>query len=192
MKTMIFKGAIKIVLLMLSIISLGQTIKTKKTDALPKSSPILMTKREVINFCGCIGTKLPSKDPGGFYEYDYQKLMYQSAGIDLEEITEEEINEKLREWWELNKRILLCDSLQFPQPNGSVLKYASTSNTWTFIDEAITAGFDLNMVDKSDNRTLLDYVKDELKKRKGTVLENELLMTYNKLRKAGAKYRSEL
>ncbi len=172
------------------------TLSENANDLLKLADKIEPECKQVITnasrFCGDIGTKLPANDPNGFYEYSYQKLMYEGACVDIEKMSEKEINSKLKEWWNLNKSKLVCDTLQFGVTNGSVLKYAAKSNTWSFIDEAISAGFDLNFVDKSDNRTVLDYVKDELVKRKGTSLEKELQETYTKLQKAGAKHKSEL
>ena len=188
MKTNILKAIIIKILAVIPSISYAQNIETKKIDF----SKCKQIKINASRFCGDIGTKLPQIDGGGFYEYSYQKLMYEGACIDIESMSEREINLKLRTWWDINKEYLKCDTIQVGVTNGSVLKYAAKANTWTFIDEAINAGFDLNIIDESDNRTVLDYVKDEIKKRKNTSLEGELIVTYSKLRNAGAKHKSEL
>ena len=50
----------------------------------------------------------------------------------------------------------------------------------------------LNKVDKTDGRTVLDYIKDQIERNKGLATEPVLQGYYNQLKKAGAKHRVEL
>ena len=144
-------------------------------------------------FCGDVGSKSPYRGSDGNFEYAFQDIMYKSACADIETMNDKEINQKLREWWDLNKGSLLCDTLEFNVPNGSVFKYAINGKITSFIDEAIYAKFDLNFVDKADGRTILDYTRDEIKKHSDTSPIKKVLQGYyDKLKAAGAKHKFEL
>lgn len=144
-------------------------------------------------FCGDVGGKAQYNEPDSNFEYRYQQVMYQSACADVDTMSDKEINLKLQQWWDLYKDKLLCDSIQFNVPNGSVFKYAIRGYVTSFIDDAIYAKFDLNFVDKADGRTVLDYTRDEIKKHtKASPVKKILESYYTKLRNAGAKHKSEL
>ncbi|MGJ1284865.1 hypothetical protein ACR79P_14675 [Sphingobacterium spiritivorum] len=190
MKIVIFNGVIKMVLLMLPIMFFGLTIDTTKKIELPGCKPTLPNPKV---FCGEVGAKGRYKGSDGNFDYSYQKIMYESACADIDNMNEREINQKLREWWNLFKDKLVCDCVQFNVPNGSVFKFAIRSYLTSFIDDAIYAKFDLNFIDKADGRTILDYTRDELNKQTHTSPVRKLLQEYyDKLRAAGAKHRSEL
>lgn len=145
------------------------------------------------HFCGDVGGKFPYKETDGNFEYMFQKVMFESACADVENMSEKEIAQKLRDWWDLYKDELVCDSLQFNVPNGSVFKYAISGGFTAFIDDIIYYKFDLNFLDESDSRTVLDYTRDEMKKHtENSEIRKWLENTYTKLRKAGAKHKSEL
>lgn len=145
------------------------------------------------HFCGDVGSKSPYKGVDGNFEYVFQEVMYKAACIDIETMSDKEIGERLRKWWDLYKDKLLCDSMQFNVTYGSVFKYAINVGVTAFIDEAIYYKLDLNFVDEADNRTVLDYTRDELKKHdEKSAIGKTLQEYYTKLRKAGAKHRSEL
>ncbi|SFN99423.1 hypothetical protein SAMN05421741_11625 [Paenimyroides ummariense] len=145
------------------------------------------------HFCGEVGAKGSYKGADGSFDYSYQKIMYDSACADLDNMPEKEVNQKLRDWWDLYKDKLTCDNVQFNVPNGSVFKFAIRANLTAFIDDAIYAKFDLNYVDKADGRTVLDYTKDELNKQTtSSPIRKVLQEYYDRLRAAGAKHKSEL
>lgn len=162
---------------------------TKKID-FSKCKPTMPNPGQ---FCGYVGSKSPYKGIDGNFDYTYQQVMYESACADVENMSEKEINQKLREWWDLYKDKLLCDSLQYNVPNGSVFKYAISGKVTAFIDDAIYYKFDLNFIDKADGRTVLDYTRDEMKKHTDTSETKKVFESYyTKLRNAGAKHKSEL
>lgn len=188
MKTNILK-LIFLKLLTLSVISYAQEKETKKID-FSKCKPTMPNPKI---FCGEVGAKGSYKGIDSNFDYSYQKIMYESACADVENMSEQEANQKLREWWDLYKDKLLCDTVQFNVPNGSVFKFAIRGNLSSFIDDAIYAKFDLNFVDKADDRTVLDYTRDEIKKHSETSpIKKVLEGYYQKLRNAGAKHKSEL
>lgn len=145
------------------------------------------------HFCGDVGSKSPYKGNDGNFDYVFQQVMFESACADIENMSEKEIAQKLREWWDLYKDKLLCDSLQFNVTYGSVFKYAIYGGVTSFVDDAIYYKLDLNFVDKADGRTVLDYTKDELyKQTTSSPIRKVLQEYYDKLRNAGAKHKSEL
>ena len=166
-----------------------QTIPTlsKITD---KCKPTMPPPK---SFCGDVGTVAPYTGVDGSFDYHFQKTMYTSACADMNTMSDAEINAKLRVWWNLYKKKLTCDSIQFNVPNGSIIKYAISGRVTPFIDDVIYAKLDLNVVDESDDRTVLDYVRDEIKRQTDTSPNKKVLQEYyDKLRAAGAKHKSEL
>ncbi|SFN99397.1 hypothetical protein SAMN05421741_11624 [Paenimyroides ummariense] len=138
-------------------------------------------------------TKKTYKGADGNFDYTYQQVMFESACVDVENMTEKEIGQKLRDWWDLYKGKLLIDSWNFNVTYGSIFKYAIYGGVTAFIDDVIYYKFDLNFVDESDGRTVLDYTRDEMKKHEeNSAIRKWLKDTYEKLRKAGAKHKSEL
>ena len=145
------------------------------------------------SLCADVGMRIPDKDKSGPYEYRYQRQVYEAACVDLETDSEAEIARKVSTVWNANEDWLYCSSNQFNVPNGSILKYAVSRTFTAFLDDAIEIWqVNLNKVDASDGRTLLDYVASEQEKRKGTGIEKTLQQYYDKLRRYGAKHRAEL
>ena len=87
---------------------------------------------------------------------------------------------------------LYCNNLQFDVGNGSVLKFGVATKFGNFISDVITWGVNLNKVDETDERTLLDYVRWQMEENQGNPIAERMRLYYRALRKAGAKHRSEL
>lgn len=188
MKTNILK-LIFLKLLTLSVIFYAQEKETKKID-FSKCKPTMPNPGQ---FCGYVGAKFPYLESDGNFDYIFQQVMFESACAHVENMSEKEIAQKLREWWDLYKDKLLCDSMQFNVTNGSVFKRAINGGVTAFVDDAVYYKLDLNFVDKVDNRTVLDYTQDEIKKHMETSETRKVLEGYyQKLRNAGAKHKSEL
>ena len=189
MKTNILKAIIINLLVYVHSIFYAQNIETKKID-FSKCKPTMPNPNQ---FCGYVGSQNTYKGIDSNFDYTFQEVMYNSACADIESMSDKEVNQKLRIWWDLYKDKLVCDSLQFNVSNGSVFKYAISSKVNSFIDDAIYAKLDLNFVDKADDRTVLDYTRDEIKKHSETSETRKVLERYyQKLRNAGAKHKSEL
>lgn len=189
MKTKILKIIIVKILVGIPSISYSQNIETKKID-FSKCKPTMPNPK---HFCGDVGSKSLYKGDDANFAYVFEKVMFESACADVENMSEKELAQKLSVWWDLYKDKLLCDSLEFNVPNGSVFKQAINGKITAFVDDAIYYKFDLNFVDKADDRTVLDYTRDEIKKHSETSEIRKVLEGYyNKLRNAGAKHKSEL
>lgn len=180
------KKIISIALIIIPLMVFAQEAKEINLDC----KPVLPN---VKHFCGAVATKGPYAGSDGNFDYTFQEVMYKAACIDVETMNDKEIGERLRLWWDLYKDKLLCDSIQFNVTYGSVFKYAISGGVTAFIEEAIYYKLDLNFVDKGDNRTVLDYTRDELKKHgEDSAIGKTLQEYYTKLKNAGAKHRSEL
>ena len=81
----------------------------------------------------------------------------------------------------------------FNVSRGGVLKYAVASRTYDFVYLAVSRwGFDLNVIDASDGRTVLDYVNDEMAKNLGRPAEAEFVSYRDLLTRAGARTTAQL
>ncbi|HEY0914241.1 MAG TPA: hypothetical protein VGE22_05170 [Solimonas sp.] len=132
------------------------------------------------------------KDPSGEYQFRYQKIVSEAACAKSSD-SEAVASAKVRAMWEQFEDRLTCNHVRFDVQNGSVLKYAASARFKDLLfDAAVIWKVDLNRVDQSDGRTLLDYVGKEIEQNKGTAIEPKLKSYYDMLRTAGAKHRSEL
>ena len=125
------------------------------------------------------------------YHYAYQRKILDAACV-LHTDTGGTVNKKVRAMWSASRDKLKCESVQFDVTGGNILKYAVSTKFDEFISDAIWWGVDLNWVDKSDDRTVLDYVSFQIEQNKGKNIESLYANYYKTLRKAGAKHRHEL
>jgi hypothetical protein len=136
-----------------------------------------------------------TKDPSPLaprYKYMYQRRILEASCVDVGKDSEETIAKKVSSMWSQFEDKLFCDSTQFGVIHGSLLKFGAVSKNDRFIIDIVDWKVPLNKVDRTDGRTLLDYVRDEMKRNKGNALEPILQGYYDELREAGAKHRSEL
>ncbi|HXH76134.1 MAG TPA: hypothetical protein VNJ08_14280 [Bacteriovoracaceae bacterium] len=130
---------------------------------------------------------------GSGYEYLFEKKIYEASCAKLTD-SEAVINKKIKTMWaKLENPHLKCDQANFDVSYGSILKYGLITNNYDFLGLAIEEwGVNLNIVDKNDSRTLLDYIQKEIDRKKGSSFEGPLRDYYKRLRKYGAKHKSEL
>lgn len=146
---------------------------------------------KIKDLCAYIGGH--TKDPQPLkkeLQYMYQRKVYESSCVDLAKDNQEAINKKIQAMWSSFEGQLVCNN--FDVINGSALKYAAQTNFDPFIFDAIKWKINLNKVDKTDNRTLLDYVDFQRKKNKGNALEPILNDYYEELQNAGAKHLKDI
>ena len=142
------------------------------------------------NLCVDIAERVeePIESP---FAYRYERLVHEAACADPEKDSEDLINRKIQSMWvKLDPK---CNNANFDVPRGSVLKYSILTRNYDFISLAAEIWkVNLNAIDPSDNRTLLDYIQKEAERNKGTKAETILKGYYKTLRELGAKHRSEL
>lgn len=125
------------------------------------------------------------------YHYAYQRKILDASCV-LPTDTGGTVNKKVQAMWSASRDKLTCESIQFDVTHGNIIKYAVSTKFDEFISDVIWWGVDLNWVDKSDDRTVLDYVSHHIEQNKGKNIESLYAYYYKMLRKAGAKHRHEL
>jgi hypothetical protein len=123
----------------------------------------------------------------------YQTIILRESGV-ISTDTREEIASKVRVWFNANAHRLLCSSFNFLPRNGNILKLAISSQSDSFIDDALRRWrVDLNNVDAVDGGTVLDYI-DQMRVDAGSNADIIRMYTryYDRFRAAGALHAREL
>lgn len=127
------------------------------------------TKAELKQFCDDIFTgEAPKLDQSKWkyqFKYNYEYRIWKLAGADPLVDTEETAIPKIQKWYDKYKLQLVCDVDGFSVSNGSLLKY-SIYKDFTHLIESFVLVYDLdiNVIDISDGKTVLDYIDDEIKR----------------------------
>lgn len=169
-------------------------MKTIVTFLLLMSIQIKAQEEPIVNLDGLCAVVSSQREESNISSnlYVYQTKILDFAGVKNGD-NEKEIREKVQLFWKKNQRRLICDSPDFNVPNGSIVKLAVARRFEDFIDDITeTWKVDFNYLDKSDEKTVLDYVENEIEKYRGTPIELILKRYYKKLRDAGAKHKNEL
>lgn len=143
------------------------------------------------NICMAVSERIVEKDPAAQHKYRYRTQIMRAACVDPAD-SPAAMKAKVDRMWRENQSRLICNSLQFDIQNGSLLKFAINQYFDAFLDDAIELGVPLDLVDASDGKTVLDYVQDKMERNRGKETAKTLEAYHWRLRKAGAKYRSEL
>jgi len=144
--------------------------------------------------CNMVSVRYRDEDPDSPNEYLYQTYIQKAACADAKKENEEEVRKKIQKLWESSADKLICDESAFGVPKGNLLKFGVDRYNTDFIDD-VTENWkvDLNRIDPADNKTVMDYVEDKLKRLPpNSSLKYRLEQYHRKLRIAGAKYRHEL
>ena len=157
----------------------------------PETSPCPNPKK-LRGLCAVVGDLTEDSNPQGKYKYLYQRKIFEAACVDINKDSEEEIARKVSKVWKENEDKLICNNTRFEVANGNIIKFAVDSTFDSFLTDVATWKINLNKVDETDGRTVLDYVKYQMERAKGTPSEQRISFYYRKLRSAGAKHKSEL
>lgn len=148
---------------------------------------------KLVGICSIVSNKEKDKTPNSNFEYLYERRIYEASCADYENDSDEEIAKKISKLFAENQLKLICQGANFDVIEGNIMKYAINGRTFGFIDKAIDEWkINLNVVDKADKTTVLDYVQMQIDKNRNSSFETTLQNYYNKLRKAGAKHSREL
>lgn len=186
-----------IILFLASGIAETQTEKSKRNiENLLKVSDELnngcQRRPNIASLCADVGQALPDYDKESDYVYSYEREIYEASCVNVLKDSDIEIKNKIRLMWTKYGKECHCTSPQFNVPKGSIIKLAVRKTFTDFIKDVVSWGIDLNFINKSDDRTVLDYVRDELNANKGNPTEPTLKAYYTLLKNAGAKHKSEL
>lgn len=145
-------------------------------------------------FCSSVGG-LEADDEvttGPKYKYYYQRQVYEAACVAPDDPADVRNRKIARMWKRFENKELVCNNLQFDVVNGSVIKYAASHGIDPFMRDVVRWQIDLNKVDSTDQRTILDYVQAHGERARGGALERKFRQYYELLRQGGAKHRHEL
>ena len=165
--------------------------QTAEPEPEPETSPCPNPKK-LRGLCGMVGALVEDSEPQGKYKYLYQRRIFEAACVDVNKDSEEEIARKVSKVWKENEDQLICNNTAFEVGNGNIIKFAVNMTFDSFIFDMAIWKVNLNKVDATDGRTVLDYVKYQMERAKGTSAERVLSLYYSSLRRAGAKHKSEL
>lgn len=130
--------------------------------------------------CLWIGSLKP--DSSGEYRFAYEKRIMDAACVSRFD-DEAARNRKVRHLWAQYEDKLVCNSPRFDVQNGSMLKYAVSSRDEDFLfDAACVWKVDLNRIDPSDGRTVLDYAFDEYLRNEDKAIGRKIKGYYDFLR----------
>lgn len=116
-----------------------------------------------------------------FLEYRYEKRLWEIACADPLVDDFETAKKKIQVMWEKYKKQFTCDTLGFNVQNGSFLKFAISSSMPSVIETmASTYELDINFIDPSDGKNLLDYVNGEIERRKNLVNGESAVAVYQR------------
>lgn len=146
------------------------------------------TEKPLRNICGSVSAHDITKDGS---TYSYRQKLFDAACTNLQESNEVRL-EKIQKMWAKFEDRLVCTSFQFEVQNGNLIKFGANELNDDFISDVVEWKINLNRIDPSDEATVLDYLKNKIERVKGTALEPKLKSYYERLRKAGAKHKSEL
>ena len=99
---------------------------------------------------------------------------------------------KVREMWSKYEDKLVCDTISFSITGGNIIKATVMTENRDFLNTLVRWNVNFNRVDPADNRTVLDYIKDQLDKNPPQATKLFLQHYYNVLKKQGAKHKTEL
>ncbi|MFM7404145.1 MAG: hypothetical protein ACKO1N_08660 [Erythrobacter sp.] len=134
-------------------------------------------------------TRMPT---GSTYRFEYERAINEAACTSPAEPIEIQ-REKIQRLWNNHQQSFRCTANNFDVNEGNVLKYAIKTRSFSLVNAAIARSeLNLNYVDPSDGRTILDYVDEELRLNRGSTNEFQLQEFFNVMRSRGAKFAHEL
>ncbi len=148
--------------------------------------------KKLRGLCMFVDSKEKDPNPQGRFVWKYQRKLLEAACIDVKKDSEEDIGKKIAKVWQENESTLICNNTKFDVANGNIIKFAVNLKFDEFLIDVTQWKVNLNKVDASDGRTVLDYVQMQIEENKGLASEPVLKKYYEMLKKAGAKHKKEL
>jgi hypothetical protein len=148
--------------------------------------------KKLRGLCMFVDSKEKDPNPQGRFVWKYQRKLLEAACIDVKKDSEEEIGKKIAKVWKDNESTMICNNTKFDVANGNIIKFAVNLKFDEFLIDVSQWNVNLNKVDATDGRTVLDYVQMQIDENKGLASEPVLKRYYDMLKKAGAKHKKEL
>ena len=149
-------------------------------------------KQYLAQICNAVASETPAQE-GSAERYLYQTNILAAACVTADGGSESSAR-KIQHLWDREADSFHCSANEFNVPHGSILKYAVSRQSKAFLNDAIyTWKLNLNQVDASDGRTVLDYIDDEMAKVSRDNPRHKFLERYRKIFVSnGAKHASEV
>ena len=147
------------------------------------------------DLCDAVAGQILETDPSRRTHYTFQTKIYAASCVDESADSAEVIQQRIQVFWLVAEPTLTCSQLNFSVKDGHILKLAVERNSRDFINDVVRKWkLSLNHVDRSDGRTVLDYIAAELAQARSTNpdLVPILQRYFDLFRSRGAKYASEL
>lgn len=162
--------------------------------AAPPPSPAL-DRLWLREFCAEVEAEWVERTPVYPYiRYTYETRLVEAAGV-LPTDSRETAYDKFGRFMDRNMGELLCNQFNFNPRNGNVLKLAVAKNSRTFVRDALEKWriTNVNQIDQTDGKTVLDYIQDRLiAAGPETSLGRTLKRYYDQFRAAGALHAAEV
>lgn len=144
------------------------------------------------SFCTAVDSKVLENNPTrDDVLYRYQTIVYNAAGV-LADDSNEVAFQKSKAFMDANAASLVCNLINFNPRNGSILKLAVARQSDEFIwDAVVNWKVDLNQIDVTDGKTVLDYITDR-RASAGPTFARTLDRYYKRFRDGGARHAHEL
>lgn len=161
------------------------------TAAQSVTDPPCANEAKLRGICAAVSNQDQTAEETQKYPYRYTRKIFEASCVDMYNDPDEVIAQKVSAMWARNADRLTCTDTSFDVEKGSIIRYAVNAKFDKFIWDVVGWKIDLNKVDESDNRTVLDYVRDQIISYKGLSEQGTLESYYDHLRRAGAKHRDE-
>ena len=151
----------------------------------------VMDPTRIIGLCDHVFSRTRAPADSGV-RFEYEQIIYAAAGV-VPGDTPEQIRLKIQALWDGHQDRFKCSSNDFDVSSGSILKYAISARSFSFLNTASQRWqLNLNYVDSVDGRTMLDYLQEEIRRTSGSNSAIELQEYFDSLRQVGAKFSAEL
>jgi hypothetical protein len=125
-------------------------------------------------------------------EYRYEQIIWKVACAKMGRDDLETAKRKIQVWWNKYKTNCKCDSINFTVPNGNLLKFSINQSLPDFINTlVVNYDLDINFIDPTDGKNVLDYLNDEIQRFKDDGISKASIKIYEDYRitliKLGAK-----
>lgn len=157
-------------------------------------APLPFDASEIRNFCAAVANPLAEPEP----DYSWQRYRYEGFLARWAQVRPVDpvvdADRRIGRFLSANMARLVCNQGNFSPRNGNILKLAVSRQSNRFIHDVLERWRpDLNRIDATDGRTVLDYIRD---RRTGvgpaTTFGATLGRYYDRFRAAGARHASEL
>lgn len=142
--------------------------------------------------CASISTQQRARENPTEIAYVFERKIFQAANVDFSKDTGASARLKLKTLWMNHPWDFQCQANNFNVSNGSILKYAVATRTFSLLDDFHIWNLDYNRVDESDGRTVLDYIESLIPQYVGTNIGTNLTNYREIVREHGGLHAGQL